>query len=31
MLRHTDPQATTERYAHLFPGYLQELITRLSS
>ena len=23
MLRHTDAQVTTERYAHLVPGYLQ--------
>ena len=29
MLRHTDAQVTTERYAHLVPGYLQEQITRL--
>ena len=30
MLRHTDAQVTTERYAHLVPGYLQEQITRLN-
>jgi integrase len=29
MLRHTDAQVTTERYAHLVPGYLQEQIGRL--
>jgi hypothetical protein len=29
MLRHTDAQVTTERYAHLVPGYLQEQTTRL--
>ena len=29
MLRHTDAQVTTERYAHLVPGYLQAQITRL--
>jgi integrase len=29
MLRHNDAQVTTERYAHLVPGYLQEQITRL--
>src|SRR5438045_8010307 len=29
MLRHTDAQVTTERYAHLVPGYLQAQIGRL--
>ena len=29
MLRHTDAQVTTERYAHLVPGYLQTQIGRL--
>jgi hypothetical protein len=29
MLRRTDAQVTTERYARLVPGYLQEQITRL--
>ena len=29
MLRHTDAQVTTERYAHLVPGYLQAQIVRL--
>jgi Phage integrase family len=29
MLRYTDAQVTTERYAHLVPGYLQEQIGRL--